>query len=152
VGPTYGALSAAGGGTAPAASVGFQLWQKDVTLPAAGAMYAFGHIRASLACQSTGSCSAQYGLYVDGTAVPGSGGMLSAGASGSDSRDIVMFGILPNVTAGAHTLKIGLTASGNWSSQGWGDREVGGILLGGAAAVAVASTPSDAAAPRSLTR
>jgi hypothetical protein len=131
VGPTFGATAATGSGTTPAATIGSQLWQKDVTLPAAGDLFVLGHIKASLGCNASGSCAAQYGLYVDGTLVPGSGAQLSAPLSGSDSDRLFMFGVLPSVTAGTHTLKLGVTVSGNWSSQIWGDREIGAVLLGG---------------------
>jgi hypothetical protein len=143
-GPTFGAVAATGfDNTHNPAATFSTLYTKDVSLPAAGALYVFGHINTSLGCTAAGSCLATWGLYVDNTPVPGSGRPISAGASSSTGADLEMFGVLGGVSTGPHTLRIGYSYSANTSFLGFNDREVGAVSLGGAAA---ASSPSAAPA------
>jgi len=58
-------------------------------------------------CMVATACTAFFGVYVDGTPVPGSAQLVSGGAGATvDVSAMTLFGILPNVAAGAHTIEL----------------------------------------------
>jgi hypothetical protein len=121
----------------------------NVNLPVAGSLYVFGHQDAKLQCgPDPNPCTAVWGVYVDDTPVPGSGRPLTAPAGSNIRSDVQLFGILAGLSAGAHTLKVGFKPSANTSSVTFYDRQVGGILLGGAVAVSGRAVPGSA--PRAV--
>ena len=127
-----GEISAAGfsGGSEPAAA---QLDSRTATITTArpGRLFVFGYARAALSC-TAGSCTDTYGLFVDGTPVPGSGTVLGADAVvPAEHADISLFGVSAPVPAGTHTIQLNFNQSsaGNNSSQ-FNDTRVGAVLLG----------------------
>jgi hypothetical protein len=130
-----GEISAAGfsGGREPAAySPAMDVRTATITTARAGRLFVFGYARATLAC-TAGSCTDTYGLYVDGTPVPGSGTLLGADAVvPAEHADISLFGVTAApVPAGTHTIQLNFTqSSGANNSSQFNDTRVGAVLLG----------------------
>lgn len=89
-------------------------------------------IGATISCGGGGSCAVTWALYVDGQAVPNSGEQLSANASGSMTKGVVVYGIMPGVAAGMHTVELAYVFSAQTTGIGFGcDPQVEAIALGG---------------------
>jgi hypothetical protein len=102
-----------------------------ITTPTSGKLLVEGSWEGySLTCNGSGSCSGTFGLYLDGTAVPLAGRAISLGTSGSRTDSATMFGIVANVSAGAHTVQFGYAPSGNWSSIGGGTTQAAAYRAG----------------------
>jgi hypothetical protein len=126
-GPTYGAEGSVDPGTTPVAlASNFVVSLGDVTTPAAGSLYVFGHLVGGVVSCSVGT-AVKYGLYVDGAAVPG-----SAIAATTSSATLTLSGVLDSVPAGDHTIILGVSCtSGSLNSTGNAGSSTGAVLLGG---------------------
>jgi hypothetical protein len=149
VGPTYGAVG--GGAFIPsppfAGSINFATM--NVNLPRPGSLFVTGRVRGALNCGAGGSCTADYGLYLDDVLIPNAASRLEGAASSSQSNQhLTMFGIV-NTSAGPHTVKFNVLPGGSWAFVGFAEREIAGVLLGGSVAVAGTTTSSPM---QSLTR
>jgi hypothetical protein len=128
-----GEISAAGfsGGSEPGAA-SLDIRTATITTARPGRLFVFGYARAALAC-TAGSCTDTYGLFVDGTPVPGSGTLLGADAVvPAEHADISLFGVTSApVAAGTHTIQLNFTqSSGANNSSQFNDTRVGAVLLG----------------------
>ncbi len=128
-----GEISAAGfsGGSEPGAA-SLDIRTATITTARPGRLFVFGYARAALAC-TAGSCTDTYGLFVDGTPVPGSGTLLGADAVvPAEHADISLFGVTSApVPAGTHTIQLNFNqSSGANNSSQFNDTRVGAVLLG----------------------
>jgi hypothetical protein len=94
----------------PDANPGESYGHHTITAPVAGDLFVMGTLDgARVVCSDAGSCSLEYGLYVDGQPVPGTLRTIQAGASESSPASAVfMGGVATGVSAGEHTVTIGL--------------------------------------------
>ncbi|MEA2421652.1 MAG: hypothetical protein QOF55_751 [Thermoleophilaceae bacterium] len=86
---------------------------------------------AGITCKAAGSCTATWGVYVDGQPVPKGADSLGAAANGSDSRAIVIYALMPNVTVGTHTIELAQVASTNVLASSFRDEQVEAIAVSG---------------------
>jgi hypothetical protein len=150
IGPTFGAINGTNDTPTPTFILNFGATAVD--LPVAGALAIIARDVTTYACNASGSCSSQYSIYVDDTAVPHSGMSLSAAASQSVTTPLTIFGIA-NVSAGQHTITIRTQVAGNWSLQANDQFVISATLLGGAAVAApTTSRPTRTTAPTSIHR
>ena len=145
IGPTY--VAANSNRATPGTIGGVTIHTLNVTLPTSGSLYIVGRVSAGISCLAAGSCSSDNALYIDDTPVPNSAMRLSAPANGSASENIVLVGVLPNVSAGPHTVKLGDTANGPWGSRSWGERAVSVVLAGGSPTTAALTTSGGVSGP-----
>ena len=84
----------------------------SLTTTRSGTLYVSGRARATSTTTNTcpGVESPVWGLYVDGTPVPNSG---YTGMESTTYDTLTLFGVLPGVTAGAHTVSIRVGCSSN---------------------------------------
>jgi hypothetical protein len=80
--------------------------------PSAGDVLAFGQVTVEVSCpaDSTFNCAFDAGLYVDGDPVPASGFRATIQKGASESYDLDLFGLAPDVPAGTHEVTIGWSA------------------------------------------
>jgi hypothetical protein len=78
-------------------------------------------------------------LYLDNAPVPNSGAKLFAVASSSVEEHLVLTGIVPNASAGAHVITYATTFEDDWDSAVLGNPSLTAVQLGGAAVTASAS-------------
>ena len=87
---------------------------------------------AGVTCKSAGSCSAIWGLYIDGVAITGSGQALTALPSSTTSEGVVDYGIATNVAPGTHTVQLEVSTDTNVNAVNFGaDEQVEAIALKG---------------------
>jgi hypothetical protein len=105
------------GQTADASSIRFA--NTTITTPTAGEVLVSGHFNETqITCNSSGSCSLQVGVWMDGLAVPNGARTISAPTSGTDFFNGTVSGIVADVPEGDHVLELSFHASGNWASAG----------------------------------
>ena len=87
---------------------------------------------AAISCSAAGPCSAIWGLYVDGVAIPKSGQQLEAATAGNDMESVVVYGIASGVPAGTHTVELKVSPSASDEGLIFGaDQQVEAIALKG---------------------
>jgi hypothetical protein len=140
VGPTYGATS--GEGVDPPAIPGNVVGILNLTLPTSGSLLVIGREVVGIHCSAAGSCAANGGLYLDDAPVPNSGAKLFAVASSSVEEHLVLTGIVPNASAGAHVITYATTFEDDWDSAVLGNPSLTAVQLGGATVAMSASGAS----------
>ena len=130
-GPTDGAVGGSGTTVATAGvPISASILPATVTTTTTGKVLVFVTGTFGLTC--TTACSRQISATVDGNAVPGVLGSVSAGAAASATKAINAVGIAVGVPAGQHTVQIVDQHVGNWSSDSSGaDVRVVAVALGG---------------------
>ena len=107
VGPTVGA---GGGASNPPMPEGVYTKEITITTTTPGALYVTGNLTGSITnCNHVGGCMWNYGLYVDGNAVPGTevqAGVPDTGGSGLGFTSISTSGVITGVAAGSHTVDL----------------------------------------------
>ncbi len=98
--------------TDPAASNAQPTSSFSLTTTRAGRLFVIGRARVNSTNTSTcpGAESPVWGLYVDGTPVPNSG---YQGLEATTYDTLTLFGVMPSVAAGAHTVSIRIGCSSN---------------------------------------
>jgi hypothetical protein len=80
------------------------------TTPDAGAVLASSSVTISIECDGANSptfkCSTEWALAIDGTPLRGSGWGVSAFSPGSTTREITLSGVLADLPAGKHDLRV----------------------------------------------
>jgi hypothetical protein len=143
-GPTAGATT---GGLDPSATPIVVLGSSaaTVTTTTTSSLLVIGSGFMNLSCQGSGACHDVWGLYVDGTPVPGTGQELSAGPSGSDSSYMFLAGMTGPLAPGAHSVVFKDDAAGPWSSLGYSNAKVVAVALGGGVAALAKNKQGSAA-------
>lgn len=129
-GPTAGGVWTSSGDPVASPSGILTLPAVTVTTTASGRLFVFAQGTVGLGCQASGACADTWGIYVDGTAVPGTATHLSAAASGNDSETVAGFGISAVVPAGTHQVVMKDNPGVNWFSVSQSVSRVGAIALG----------------------
>ena len=98
----------------------------DLQLPAAGKVFAYGHVRVTPGC--VGGVTLNIGLYIDGVQVPGAGQLIGNGVL----TEVNLAGLSAPVAAGSRALNIavGCTGGAAIGTTTVGPPTVGGILIG----------------------
>jgi hypothetical protein len=108
-GPTAGAQS--GGDDPPSTITGPHtgtLSTTTLTTPAAGSVFAFGHVNVNVSCPADSgfNCNFELGLYIDGQPVPGGGRFLLVPNNTVPTEIVELFGVATGVPAGTHRITI----------------------------------------------
>lgn len=126
-GPTFGSFSAGTENPVPnpdSQPAAGSVRRHDFTLPSQGPVLAVASANVSPNC-STGIAS--YGLFVDGTSIPGTGGTVPDGAT----EYYAAFGVSQVLAPGQHSLTIGVDClTGDFISSVHNELRLGVILLG----------------------
>lgn len=109
----------------PPANPPSTLAETTFDLPAAGRLWVYGSIKATITC--SGDNDAEFGLYLDGEPVPGSG----RGVLENETAFVSLEGLTAVVPAGSHTVEIGRTCGSGASLAGSSTNYVTGVLLVG---------------------
>jgi hypothetical protein len=128
-----GGLSVAainGPGTPPAGPAPSMV-SVQITLTQPQKLFVIGSVSATVGCTNVGSCNRLMGLYVDGAPIDSSSGQVQASANATDRRDVTMVGVTPTMSAGPHTLKIGVTDSAEVNLATSTDAKIGTVSLAG---------------------
>ena len=97
-----------------------------------GRIFVIGALRDPFLTCGAGSCSAQWGIYVDDKPVPDTGITLSAEPGASDGRVYhTLFGVTAGVKPGLHRIRIARTDSANISAVGQLGSQLGALQLSG---------------------
>jgi hypothetical protein len=86
-------------------------------------------MRASIGC-SSGSCSINYGIWVDSTPVPATGFTIDATAGSPTTTEMVTFGVSGALAAGSHSIRIVGDETGNVGSLVFDETNLAAVLLG----------------------
>ena len=129
-GPTLGVADSTGN-VPPTVAGSFLVRTLNVTLPTSGSLLVMGRVRSTTTC-AAGSCTAVYGLFVDGNPIPASAARQpSAASTTSDWDNIAVFGIAPNLAAGPHAVTMRVAGEGTWSVINFPDSQLTTVMLGG---------------------
>ena len=110
-GPTFGVADTTGN-VPPAVAGSFLVRTLNVTLPTTGNLLVMGRVRSTTTC-GAGSCTAVYGLYVDGNPIPASAARQPSAASTTSPWDnVAVFGLAPNLAAGLHAVTMRVAGEG----------------------------------------
>ena len=83
-----------------------------------------------LSCLPTGSCSSQWGIYVDDKPVADTGLLLTADAGASDGHSFdLLYGTTAELTRGPHVVKLARVDSGAVESAGQIGAQIGAVGL-----------------------
>jgi hypothetical protein len=107
---------------------------KSVTLDirSTGKVFVLGTVRDVFLTCGASACSARWGVYVDDRPVPSTGMRLMAAGQASDGHVFyTLYGLTRRLTRGRHTVKLGLTSSGDPVSVGQLGAQLGALTLGG---------------------
>jgi hypothetical protein len=132
-GPTQGAAS--GFVNPPAVGKTLNAANKvTITTKTAGSLYVSAHMSTALSgCLGPGDCVAHYGLYVDGTPIPGTKTEAGFGAKTvREYQNVAVDGIAKGVPAGTHNVELRLIDLPN--NAGGFDQDfstINAVLLGG---------------------
>jgi len=130
LGPTYGGVSA----NTPPASVqgGASVLGTQVDIPASGDLLIFARNEpASASCTGT-PCTLHMGIYLDDRPVSGSGLSYTDNNATAPSPMPSLFGRMPDVSAGQHSITVWYKSDGFLSvSGGVSPGSIGWVLLGG---------------------
>lgn len=143
-GPSLGAVGGTGTELDPDPLATAPFGSLAINMPDPGALYATSRMRATFNCSgASGTCTATMGLWVDGQAVPKSGRRVTIAFGENNTHDVTLFGLLSNVTAGAHTVQLRVrvsTTGAAGASLSGGNTALSAIVLGGTLAPAAVST------------
>jgi hypothetical protein len=128
VGPTAGFGN--GAFNAPPAVMDVTPRSLTVDLPTGGRLLVMARMRAGIGC-SSGSCSTNYGVWVDSTPVPATGFTIDASAGSPTTTEVVTFGVSGALAAGSHTVKLVGDESGSVGSLSFDETSLDAVLLGG---------------------
>jgi hypothetical protein len=129
VGPTAGATDPGSGN--PSATFNVSTVSATITTKASSKLVVMGSVRSDVVCASTGPCTRTWGLYVDGTPVPGSAYPTGADASSSDDESVATTGITGTLPPGTHTAALRAADSGHVANSHTSIPRVTVIALGG---------------------
>jgi hypothetical protein len=97
----------------------------------AGRTFVIATLRDSfLSCLASGPCSARWGIYVDGQAVPETGSLLEAEAGSSDGHSFdLLYGATVELTRGIHRVQLARVDAGAIESAGDLGHQVGAVAV-----------------------
>lgn len=101
-----------------------------ITMSSAGPAFVLATLRDTYLTCGTDPCEADWGVYVDGQPVSGTGLRLQAGASGSDGYTFyTLYGFTSTLAVGSHTVTVAVTPAGNPASYGQLGAQLGALAL-----------------------
>lgn len=116
----------------PAPTPGIVEKTMTVRLKADGKAFVLGTVRDVFLGCGVGSCSGQWGVYVDNHPVPSTGMKLQAAAGASDGYSFyTLYGLTKKLKRGKHSVKLARTSSGSVTSAGQLGAQLGALTLGG---------------------
>ena len=137
-GPTFADAGLTTGCCASATPTGATMpsGSKTVTLPFSARLFVFASVYTSITSCSS-NCRLEYGLRVDGVAVPGTVRRLATVAGAPTptpdvSGELTPWGITGTLAAGDHTIElVREPLIGTMMTNGFGNQQIGAIAIGG---------------------
>jgi hypothetical protein len=121
-------------GLDPMPVVGTVVKQTTLTVRQSGRVWVQATVHdVFLTCTAAGPCSAEWGVYVDGKPVPGTGLKLEAAPEASDGFGFyALYGISSEqLAAGSHQIKLARTGAGSIATVGELGSQLGALTFGG---------------------
>jgi hypothetical protein len=103
----------------------------NLRLESGAKAFVLGTVRDVFLSCGAGPCSGQWGIYVDGRAVPATGMRLQAAGDASDGYTFyALYGVTKRLSRGRHKVELGLTIAGGPVSVGQLGAQLGALTLG----------------------
>jgi hypothetical protein len=116
----------------PAPRPGKVIKSVSLRLKATGRAFVLGTVRDVFLSCGSGSCDAQWGVYVDNKPVSSTGMNLRAPPNASDGYSFyTLYGMTKQLRSGNHTVKLARTSSGSVQSVGELGAQLGALTLSG---------------------